>query len=240
MSQSHAQDVHANNSQGAIDAYLRKYDVTDTFGTVDSEAIFGGTQMYFGSGNSPNNYHVDQNTTLGFQLDLKEHYRTGNDIAPTSVDANGVANFVVPAGTQVVDPAHGVGSANSGRAAWNFDYVVATGLNGATTSLTDFTFKLQVTQNDTNTHTFVLDPSTHVWVDESKQTVGFGGDDFSHPATSAVQSHVAENSVNLAFIAGDFGPLPQSTAAGNTYDIQLEAFQGVKLVGLVHDHVTLA
>src|SRR5436190_13824970 len=75
-----AQNVHSNLPEQAIDAQLAKYDISDSFGTVDSEAQFG-SQMYFGNGNSPNNYHIDQNNTLGFQLDLKEHYRTGDDIA---------------------------------------------------------------------------------------------------------------------------------------------------------------
>src|SRR5437763_10600607 len=125
-----AQNVHADLPDGAMDAQLHKFDITDGFGTVDSSAQFG-TQMYFGNGNSPANYHIDQNNTLGFQLDLKEHYRTGNDLSPTSVDADGTAHFTAPAGLQVADPAHGVGSANATRGAWNFDFVVATGLNGS-------------------------------------------------------------------------------------------------------------
>src|SRR5437763_10026607 len=126
-----AQNVHADLPDGAMDAQLHKFDITDGFGTVDSSAQFG-TQMYFGSGNSPNNYHIDQNNTLGFQLDLKEHYRTGDDIAHDSYDSNtGTAHFTVPDGTQVVDPGHGVGSANANRAAWNFDFVVDTGVNGS-------------------------------------------------------------------------------------------------------------
>jgi len=96
----HAQNVHADLPEGAMEAQLHKFDITDTFGTVASVAEFG-SQMYFGNGNSPANYHIDQNDTLGFQLDLKEHYRTGDDIAPTSVDADGTAHFTVPAGLQV-------------------------------------------------------------------------------------------------------------------------------------------
>src|SRR4051812_7366457 len=236
---SNAQNVHANLPGQAMDAQLQKFDISDGFGTVDSSAVFGGTQMYFGSGNSPDHFHIEQNNTLGIQLDLKEHYRTGNDIAATSVDADGTAHFNVPSGAQVVDPAHGVGTANAARSAWNFDYVVATGLNGQNTDLSSFTFKLAVTQNGTNTHIFDLNPATHVWVDEANPAVGFAGDDFNHPATAAVQSHVAENSVNLAFIAGAFGPLATSAAAGTTYDIKLEAFDHTHLVGMVHDAVLL-
>src|SRR4051795_574847 len=134
---SNAQNVHANLPGQAMDAQLQKFDISDGFGTVDSSAI-SGSQMYFGNGNSPANFHIDQNSTLGIQLDLKEHYRTGNDIAASSVDADGTAHFLVPSGTQVVDPVHGVGSANAGRGAWNFDFVVATGLNGQNTDLSSF------------------------------------------------------------------------------------------------------
>ena len=145
----------------------------------------------------------------------------------------------MPSGAQVVDPAHGVGGANASRAAWNFDFVVATGLNGQSTDLSSFTFKLAITQNGTNTHIFDLDPVTHAWIDESSPTTGFGGDDFNHPASAAVQSHVAENSVNMAFIAAAFGNLATSTAAGTTYDIKLEAFDHTHLVAMVHDSVLL-
>src|SRR3954453_9149767 len=203
---SNAQNVHANLPGQAMDAQLQKFDISDGSGTVDSSAI-SGSEMYFGNGNSPNNFHIDQNSTLGIQLDLKEHYRTGNDIAALSVDADGTAHFKVPSGTQVVDPVHDVGSANTGRGAWNFDFVVATGLNGQNTDLSSFTFKLAITQNGTNTHVFDLDPATHFWIDEGNPTVGFGGDDFNHPATAPTQRHVAENSVNMAFLTGAFGML---------------------------------
>src|SRR3954447_4370401 len=235
---SNAQNVHANLPGQAMDAQLQKFDISDSFGTVDSSAIFG-TQMYFGNGNNPNNFHIEQNNTLGIQLDLKEHYRTGSDIAATGVDADGTAHFKVPSGTQVVDPAHDVGSANTGRGAWNFDFVVATGLNGQTTDLSSFTFKLAITQNGSNTHIFDLDPATHAWIDEANPTVGFGGDDFNHLATPATQSHVAENSVNMSFVTGAFGNLATSTAAGTTYDIKLEAFDHTHLVAMVHDSILL-
>jgi len=106
-----AQNVHANLPDGAMDAQLHKYDISESNGTVDASAIFG-TQMYYGNGNSPNNFHIENNNTLEVELALKEHYRTGSDIAPAATDADGTEHFVVPAGTQVVDPAHDVSLAN--------------------------------------------------------------------------------------------------------------------------------
>jgi hypothetical protein len=199
------------------------------------------TQLYFGNGNPPTNYHIVDNASAGIQLALKEIYRTGDDIGPSSVDADGTAHFTGPDGTQVVDPAHNVSGANATRSAWNFNYVVDTGLNGSLSTLSDFDFKIVVTQNGTNTHTFDLDAATHVWVDEANPAVGFGGDDFNHPASAMVQSQVAENSVNLAFLAGAFGSLATAAAAGNTYDITLEALDHQNhILSSVHDVILLA
>jgi hypothetical protein len=217
--------------------------LTDHFGTVDALAQDPGHpgNMYFGTGNPATNYHIVQSDSLGFQIDLKEIYRSGDDIAPSSTDPDGTAHFVGPDGTQVVDPAHNVSSANPARSAWNFNYVVDTGVNGSTNTLSDFHFQMVVTQNGTNSHTFTLDPSTHVWIDAANPTVGFGGDDFNHPATAQVQSQVAENSVNLAFLTGDFGPLATAAAAGNQYDITLQALDTHNtLLAQVHDVIVLA
>jgi hypothetical protein len=237
MSNSHAQDVHANNPQGAIDAYLHKYDINDSLnGTVDLEATFAsphGPDMYWGNGNSPSGYHVSDNTTLGIELALKEHVRgSGPDLVHTAGD-DGVANVVASAGTDTAGT----------HALFNFDYVVDTGLDGSAKTLSDFVFKLQITQTATNgatnTQVFDLNPTTHVWTNEANPASHFGGDDFAHPATPQVQSQVAENSENLAFLGGVFGSIASATAAGTTYDVQLEAFHGVQLVGLVHDHILL-
>jgi hypothetical protein len=231
---------HGNQNEHG--GYLHKFDIENYLNhTVDAKAIdhspTNNGSMYSGTGNSPTGYHVSDNTTLGFELALKEHTRlTGPDYVHTG-DADGTANVVGKDLTQV-DPNNGKTYSN-----FNFDYVVVTGLNGATTSLADFTFKIEITQNGTNTHIFDLNPTTHIWVDEAHPLIGFGGDDF-HPheadANASTVAHVSENSQNLRFLTNAFGPLSTSTALGTTYDIQLEAFQGVHLVGVVHDHVTLA
>lgn len=235
---SNAQNVHANLPQQAVDAHLQKFDIDDSLnGTVDLNATFAsphGPDMYWGNGNSPSGYHISDNNTLGIELALKEHVRgTGPDLVHTA-GSDGVANVVAPAGTD------GPGT----HSLFNFDYVVDTGLNGSTKTLADFTFKLQITETTTNgatnTQIFDLNPVTHVWTNETNPASHFGGDDFApHPATAQVQSQIAENSENLAFLGGVFGSLASATAVGTTYDIQLEAFQGVQLVGLVHDHILL-
>jgi hypothetical protein len=214
----------------AFDAQYQKLDITTSFGTVDPLARTG-SQMYYGSGNSTTNFHITQNDTLDFQLDLKEKVRSGPDIAPTSTDPDGTAHFTAPAGMQ-----------SPTRAAWSFDFAVVTGLDGSKHDLGDFDFKMVITQNGTNTHTFDLNAATHEWIDESNPLIRFSGDDFNQPATANVQAHVAENSANLGFgpMQLAFGPLATSTAVGTTYDIKLEAFDHTHLVGMVHDYILLA
>lgn len=67
-------------------------------------------------------------------------YRQGPTIASTDNYADGVLNFSVASGPQ--STANGSISNNATRAAWNFTFSVATGLNGATTDLNDYTFQL--------------------------------------------------------------------------------------------------
>ena len=60
MSRPHAQYLHANDPQEAIDAYLHKYDIDNSpNGNVDLGTTFGdGTDMYWGhGGNSPGGDH---------------------------------------------------------------------------------------------------------------------------------------------------------------------------------------
>jgi hypothetical protein len=112
--------------------------------------------MFFGDGNKPTNYNISVDDRTEIELGLKIHYRQGNDITPVSVSADGSANYNVPAGAQVVDPAHGVGSANLNRAAWNFDFSVNTGLDGSTKTLDNFDFRIVITSGDGETGVFDL------------------------------------------------------------------------------------
>lgn len=227
-----------NNDNGGNDDFTVKH----RFGTVDATA-FEPTprQMYFGSGNSPDNYNAADVSALHLETGLKIHLRTGSDIPPVGSQAgDGTEHYVAPAGLQ---------PGNMNRAAWNFDYVVdtAVGSTPITTknTLGDFTFKVGITQSGpflaTKTVVYDLNAATHFWVSESNPTHGFGGDDFSQPGASALlKTHLAENSVNLGFLISDFGPLATSTAAGVTYDIKLSAYHDQDFISTVHDIIVLA
>jgi hypothetical protein len=217
---------HDDHDLGTLDS--SSYDDHGTATTSDDE-------MFFGDGNLPTNYNISVDTKTNIELGLKIHYRQGDDITPVSVDADGTAHYEVPAGTQVVDPAHNVGSANSSRAAWNFDFSVNTGLNGSANTLDDFDFRIIVQSGDGEVGVFDLQhlgPGNTPWVDAAL-TGGFADEDGSNPQLS-------QNSVNLgfSFMTAIFGA--DALNAGETYDITLQAFNDKgKIVAQVHDDVLL-
>jgi len=204
------------------------YDTKGTITTTDDE-------MWFGDGNLPTNYNISVDSKTDIELGLKIHYRQGDDITPTSVDADGTAHYDVPAGAQVVDPAHGVSSADPNRAAWNFDFSVNTCLDGSTKTLDDFDFRLVVTSGDGEQGIFDLQhlgAGDTPWL-SSTSPGGFADEDGANPQLS-------QNSVNLGFgfMTAIFGP--DAMDAGETYDIVLQAFDGGKIVAQVHDVLLLA
>lgn len=220
---------HDDHSIGTLNA--SSYDTHGTPSTADDE-------MFFGDGNLPTNYNISVDSKTHIELGVKIHYRQGNDIVPTSVDPDGTAHYNVPAGTQVVDPAHGVGSANPARAAWNFDFSVNTGLDGSAKTLDNFDFRIIVASGDGETGTFDLNhlgPGNTPW---GTPAGGFADEDGSNPQLS-------QNSVNLgfAFMTSIFGA--DALNAGETYDITLQAFDHTNgngngnIVAQVHDTLLL-
>jgi hypothetical protein len=215
---------HDAHNIGTLDS--SSYDTKGTATTADDE-------MYFGDGNKPTNYNITVDEKTNIELGLKIHYRTGDDITPTSVDSDGTANYVVPDGTQVVDPAHNVSTAAPNRAAWNFDFSVNTGLDGSTQTLDDFDFRIIITSGDGEVGIFDmnhLSPGVTPW---GTPAGSFGDEDGTDPQLS-------QNSVNLGFnfFASIFGA--DRLDAGETYDITLQAFDHGKIVAQVQDHVLLA
>lgn len=201
--------------------------------------------MWFGSGNPNTGWNLTDHANL--ETGLKVISRQGADYAPTGTGANGEQDYTVSAGLQ---------SDNSNRAEWNFNYVVNTAAGVApgdtfdpanSPGLDAYDFKMQITQISpsfiSHSAIFDLNPADHIWVDENDPSVSFGWDDFlpSNTASTLVQAHVAENSVNLAFLTGEFGSLATSTAAGTQYDIKLTGFTAGtgNLQTFTHDHITL-
>jgi hypothetical protein len=214
---------HDAHSIGTLDQ--SSYDTKGTPGAGDDE-------MYFGDGNLPTNYNISVDSRTDIELGLKIHYRQGDDITPVSVDADGTAHYVVPSGTQVVDPAHHVSSANPNRAAWNFDFSVNTGLNGSTHTLDAFDFRIIITSGDGEKGVFDLQHLGPGFTPWGTPSGGFADEDGTNPQLS-------QNSVNLGFnfLKTIFGA--DALDAGESYDITLQAFDHGKIVAQVHDSVLL-
>jgi hypothetical protein len=99
---------------------------------VDEAAQKPGTDdVINGTGIPANHYGIVRADSFGLELGLEVHYRQGPTV--TATDPNGYADgelhFTVNDGPQPGNPT---------RAAWNFDYSIATGLNGVPTDLSDF------------------------------------------------------------------------------------------------------
>jgi hypothetical protein len=100
--------------------------------------------LWVGSGLPATNFIMQENLEAGVEVGIKAHYRQGHDILPSYVDPKGVVHVIVPAGPQVVDPAHGVPVAHPGRAAWNFTFSVNTALPGASPTLSNYEAELKI------------------------------------------------------------------------------------------------
>jgi hypothetical protein len=108
--------------------------LTRTVDATAQDTLAPGT-MWVGAGIPATDFLVKRNEDAGVELAIKAHYRQGADIRPTYVDDDGRVHVEVPAGPQVVDPAHGVPVANPARAAWNFTFSFDAALPGARPSL---------------------------------------------------------------------------------------------------------
>jgi len=214
--------IKHDNSFGTLSA--SSYDDHGTPDPSDDE-------IYVGDGNRPTNYNIAVDQKTGIELGLKIHYRQGDDIIPTSIDADGTAHYTVPDGTQVTDPAHNVPVDNATKAAWSFDFSVNTGLNGSTKTLDAFDFRIIITSGDGEQGVFDLRhvaPGNTPWLN-STNTAGFSDDD------GTTNPQLSQNSVNLGFnfLKAIFGT--DALDAGETYDIKLQAFDHGQVVAQVHD-----
>ena len=72
-----------------------------------------GAEMYYGDGNTIDDWNVVRHEGAGVELGLKVKHRGGDEYAEASIDADGVAHYEVLAGAQPGNP---------NRAEWNFDF----------------------------------------------------------------------------------------------------------------------
>jgi hypothetical protein len=171
---------------------VKHYD--ETFGSLDPTSTDDGAgptgNLTVGTGIPATNFNIFTNHDDNIELGLKIHLRTGPDVAPTSIDVDGTAHYDVPAGDQ-----------SPGRAKWNFDFSVNTGIEGSDATLDDFDFRIVIESGDGERGVFNLQhvaPGITPWADGNGGVIndddGFGPG--NQPGGSA---QISQNSVNLGF-----------------------------------------
>jgi hypothetical protein len=203
--------------------------------------------LFVGTGIPAENFGVARNETLGIELGLMVLYRQGPTVPSTDTYADGVLNFNVASGPQ--STANGSLSNNPNRAAWNFTFSVATGLNGATTDLNDYTFQLLYDVDPgagTSYRTLTLEPEG---TPQAAGQSGFQWRDQPFPVAyisdDEGNANVTQNSQNYAFnfyqsfLTSPYGPT-NSFSGPAQFDIILRALDGTQIVASNHIVVNVA
>jgi hypothetical protein len=170
--------------------------------------------LYFGSGNSGQNFGWTVNTVNGVELGLTTIHAYVGGLHPT---VNNVYN--VPTGD--------AGPAHTNRAYWNFDFSV--NLQGAGLTIGDITPTLTV-QNLGNGTQVSGNPLLAF-----NDTQGYGSSGVDSPYTSS--DYAFQNSENLVF--GQFAPLSFDENADDTFLITLALSGANGFIGSVSETVVV-
>lgn len=203
--------------------------------------------LFVGSGIPAVNFGTARNEIAGIELGMMVLYRQGPTIPSLDDYADGVLHFAVNSGPQ--STANGSFVNNAARAAWNFTFSIATGLNGPGTDLSDYTFQLLYDVDPTagtSYRTLTLEPEPGLPV------VGQSNSQWRDQGTLAVfitddegNANVTQNSQNYAFafyqlpLTAPYGP-GNSFAGPAQFDIVLQAFDGAQLIARNHIAVDVA
>jgi len=197
--------------------------------------------LFVGSGIPATAFGIAENVAAGVELGLQVIYRQGPTVASVDDYDDGVLHFVVNDGAQ--STLNGSSANNAARASWSFEYSIATGLNGATTDLNDFTFKLL----------YDVDPSAGASYrtltleqEVAPQGAGQSGFQWRDEGTGLVfiaddegNANVTQNSENYSFtffqnfLTEAYGP-GNNFAGPAHFDIQLQAYDGTQLIAVNH------
>jgi hypothetical protein len=196
--------------------------------------------LFVGSGIPAEGFGLARNEDAGIELGLQVIYRQGPTVTTTDDYADGVLRFEVADGAQ--STANGSSMNNANRAAWNFNYSIATGLNGETTDLDNFTFKLLIDTDPTAATSYVtmeLEPEL------TPQAAGQSGFQWRDDVTSTVliaddegNANVTQNSQNYAFYSVPGYNIGTGFTGPAEFDIQLQAFDSSNNL-IAQNHIAL-
>jgi hypothetical protein len=199
--------------------------------------------LYVGSGIPNENFGIARNEAAGVELGLQVIYRQGPSVASTDNYADGVLHFQVNDGPQ--STVNGSIGNDPSRAAWSFEFSVATGLNGETTDLGDFTFQLLYDVDPglgTNYRTLTLE------AEAGPQAAGQSGYQWRDQGTGLVfiaddegTANVTQNSENYTFaffqnfLTSAYGP-GNNFAGPAHFDIVLQALDNANVL-IAQNHI---
>ena len=222
-----------SDGNGGTDTATLTIEVTEQgFRALDAASVDGSGNIFVGTGNTGTSYNVSENHAAGLELGLKIHYRTGDDIAPVSQDADGTAHYIVPVGTQVVDLAHDVLSSERKPCGVELRLL---GRHRHDGQQRQDAGELQLHDHDlgrrgphARSTTWCTGPADTPWQLRGGPASGFSDDDGTgHPTLS-------QNSVNIGFdfLQAAFG----DNLAGKHFDIELTATDAVTGVVMASTH----
>ena len=199
--------------------------------TLDETAINPSTSdMYTGSGNTVTDFLIKRNLDDDIEIAIKAKYRQGSDIRPTYVDNRGRVHVEVPAGPQVINPAHGVSVANPARAAWSWDYSISSAINASTRPLSDFDCTMRIDLDPSKKVKYLTLKLAKLRAPGPGTLNGFGwksgnvsviGDDAGTPDDAGIpQVQVTQNSQNYAFYRTQIPPFPYNFGEGE-FDLEI-------------------
>lgn len=200
--------------------------------------------LFAGSGIPAVNFGTARNQNAGIELGLMVLYRQGPTVPSADDYADGVLHVEVNDGPQSV--ANGSLANHAGRASWNYTFSIATGLNGATTDLSDYTFQLLYDVDpglSVSYRTLTLEAETTAqpsgqsgfqWRDQGTDLVFIADDEGT--------VNVTQNSQNYAFVSYQtfltsvYGP-GNAFAGPAHFDIILQALDGSQVI--VRNHIVV-
>ncbi|HEX8164709.1 MAG TPA: Ig-like domain-containing protein [Beijerinckiaceae bacterium] len=193
--------------------------------------------MINGNGIPADHFGIVRAEDAGIELALKVHHREGAPAYTTSDDyADGVLHFQVQDGPR---------PSNANQAEWNFDWSIATGLNGEPTDLSNFTFKLLVDVDPTAATQYMT-----LQLEPEAVPTGSGyqwrnlGNNHVEPNDDAGNAQVTQNSQNFGFgwiqnniTNGVYGP-GNGFAGPAHFDIVLQAFDPFSTM-IAQNHISV-
>jgi hypothetical protein len=106
--------------------------------------------VFQGSGAPNTGFARKRNLDAGVELGIKAIMRRSNDIPASYVDSNGLVPFEVPTGSFT-----GPGGPDPSLAEWNFNYSYNVGLNGGSSSLSNYIIELWVDTDPSERQNYV-------------------------------------------------------------------------------------